>query len=129
MKVATLVEQIIRLKGVIPEPVRTTIAVRFAKAIGKDLVDDEEWDLASEWSEGGSTKFMQACGVETPPCAAPLDITVDQTALSKFIQKWAFTRAYRTKDDIKPMTPEMLQLVRAMLRELREIADGPPSTD
>lgn len=128
MNINDLVEQIVRMKGLVLEVNRTTIAERFRNLITENLRtiygDDDPRTIA--WIEEESANFMLACQLIAPRIPVEIDVDVAETALAIFIDKWSAVDTWRENDDDewKVMSRETINVKATMLRELQEIANA-----
>lgn len=127
MNINDLVDQIVRMKGLVLEVNRTTIAERFRNLITENLRanfgDDDPHTIA--WLETESANFMLACHLIAPRAPLAVDIDIAETALAAFIDKWSAVDTWRENDDDdwKVMSRETINVKATMLRELQEVAN------
>lgn len=132
MNIQNIIEQIVRMKGLVLEVNRTTIAERFRNLITNSMKnlygDDDEKTL--NWVNNDADKFMDACQLIAP--RAPVEVTAvaPGSVLAQLIDRWEAVDTWRTDeaDDWKPMLQETLNVKATMLRELREILNARHTT-
>lgn len=127
MNINDLVEQVVRMKGLVLEVNRTTIAERFRNLITENLKtnfgDDDPRTVA--WLATESDNFMLACQLIAPRIPLAVDIDTTETALATFIDKWSAVDTWREDDNTewKVMSRETINVKATMLRELQEVAN------
>lgn len=125
MNVNDIVQQVVRMQGLMPEVNRTTVAVRFRDMITESmkctLGDDDERTL--NWVNVQSSEFMQACNLTAPRAPISSSITAPSSVLAGYIDRWESVDMWRQKDgeEWKPMSPETMNVKATMLHSLREL--------
>ena len=128
MNINDLVGQVVRMKGIVLEVNRTTIAERLRNLITENLKtnfgDDDPRTVA--WLATESDNFMRACKLIAPRNPLAVDIDITETALAQFIDKWTAVDTWRENDDEewKVMSRETINVKATMLRELQEVANA-----
>lgn len=128
MRIRSLVTVLKRLKGVIPEPIRALFIAECAKQIGLDMLSEKAFTELKEWTEHSMKNFVVMCNADSSVLVAPINIDIEQSELSKFIQHWFAMNAYMDGETKRGFTPEMRKLVREMLFDLRRRC-GPEEID
>ncbi len=127
MNINDLVGQIVRMKGLVLEVNRTTIAERFRNLITENLRTNFGYDdpRTLAWLATESATFMLACQLIAPRAPLAADIDITETALAVFIDKWSAVDTWRENDDEdwKVMSRETINVKATMLRELQEVAN------
>lgn len=127
MNINDLVGQIVRMKGLVLEVNRTTIAERFRNLITENLRtmygDDDPRMIV--WVKEGEAHFMLACQLIAPRAPLAVNIDIAETDLAEFIDKWSAVDTWRENDDTKwqVMSRETINVKATMLRELQEVAN------
>lgn len=128
MNINDLVDQIVRMKGLVLEVNRTTIAERFRNLITENLktIYGNDHPRMIAWVETESANFMLACQLIAPRSPVSVDVDIAETALSSFIDKWSAVDTWRENDEDvwKGMSQETINVKSTMLRELQEAANG-----
>ena len=126
MNVTDIVLQIIRMKGLMLEVNRTTVAVRFrtliTNAMKKAHGDDHEKTL--QWINVESHNFMSACKLTAPRAPIGPRVVADESDLAKLIDKWESVNLWRVEeeDEWQEMSKETLSVKSTLLQDLRDIA-------
>jgi len=116
-----IVEEMLLLKGEIPEHIRGTVVRRLARSIFNACPDREAADAISQ-------HFIARCELETGEPFAPAKLEVERTKLACFIDKWMHVQQYREKDskEFKPISQEMNEIRVSMCAELLELGNYDP---
>lgn len=124
MNINDIVQQVVRMQGLMPEVNRTTVAVRFRDMITATmknmLGDDDERTL--NWVNVQSSEFMTACKLTAPRAPIRFDVAAPSSALASYIDQWESVDMWRQKDgeEWKSMSPETMNVKATMLHALRE---------
>lgn len=116
-----LIDFVIGLKGIVPEPARHVIARRLARLIGTILTNEPD---RKHWYTLGMVQFVRRCELEGDDRWVPDDLHIEATELAKFCDKWMSVSAYRLtdEDEWKPISPEQNGLRVTMVNELKALA-------
>ena len=125
MNINDIVQQVVRMQGLMPEVNRTTIAVRFrdmVTATMKNMLGDDD-ERTLKWVNEQSSEFMQACKLTAPRAPIRFDIAAPSSTLASYIDNWESVDMWRLKDgeEWKPMSPETMNVKATMLHALREV--------
>lgn len=122
LKPKHLIDFVIGLKGIVPEPSRHVIARRLARLIGSILTNEPD---RQHWYSQGLVQFVRSCELTGDDRWVPDDLHVEATELAKFCDKWMSISAYKEKnssEDWRPISPEQNALRVTMIDELRTLA-------
>ena len=119
---STLVNELLGLKGEIPEHIRSLVVRRIGRAF-YDAVPDKNLGKAI------STKLVHDCQLESGEPFAPADLEVGRTELASFIDRWIHVERYKRKDGEEwlPISPEMNEIRVSMCAELLELGNYNPA--
>jgi len=129
LNIQDIIEQIVRMKGLVLEVNRTTIAERFRNLITdsmKKLYGDDD-DKTLNWVTTDADKFMTACQLIAPRTPVEVTAVASGSELAQLIDRWEAVDTWRANetDDWKSMSQETLNVKATMLRELRETLNAP----
>ncbi len=116
-----LIEFVVGLKGIVPEPSRHVIARRLARLIGTILTNEPD---RKHWYTVGMNQFVRHCELEGEYRWVDDELQIEATELAKFCNKWLQVSDYRTEgsEEWKPISPEQNGLRVTMVNELKAIA-------
>jgi hypothetical protein len=125
VNVNDIAQQIIRMKGLMPEVNRTTVAIRFQTMITasmKSMFGDDD-DRTLKWVNEDSKLFLQACQIVSPRAPIRVDTVAESSDLVKFIDKWESVDTWRLDDECEwvLMSQETINVKATMLKDLREL--------
>jgi hypothetical protein len=115
---AHVAEFVNELKGDVSEPTRTLIAKRLANLLSTALQSDpENYKL---WINQGCKTFYARCELTYPERWVNDNLSVSETALSAFCNKWMSVEQFKLKDadEWQFVTPELNGLRATMIEEL-----------
>jgi hypothetical protein len=115
---AHVAEFVNELKGDVSEPTRTLIAKRLANLLSTALQSDpENYKL---WINQGCKTFYARCELTCPERWVNDNLSVSETALSAFCNKWMSVEQFKLKDadEWQFVTPELNGLRATMIEEL-----------
>lgn len=127
MNIGDIAQQIVRMKRLMPEVNRTTVAIRFKDLITETLKrahgDDSEHVI--KWLEEDAERFLGVCQLVAPREPVDIEMGADPSVLASFIDKWSAVDVYRVPDteDWAPMSQETKNVVYTMLTDLRKVLD------
>ena len=132
MNVNDIVNQIVRMQGLMPEVNRTTVALRFQAMITETMkiMFGDDAERTQKWINEDSTRFLEACRLSSPRAPIESDVTASSSALAQFIEKWESVNSWRLNDnnDWRGMSQETINVKATMLRDLREIINDAATT-
>lgn len=125
MNIGDIISQVVRMKGLMPEVNRTTVAYRFQTMITetmKKMFGDDD-DRTLNWINNDQTEFIKACQLVAPRAPVGTDVVATSSALSQFIDKWEAVDTWRTdeNDEWRPMSQETINVKATMLRDIRKV--------
>jgi len=125
MNINDIVNQIVRMQGLMPEVNRTTVALRFLAMITETMktMFGDDAERTQKWINKESTRFLEACRLSSPRAPIESDITAPSSILAQFIDRWESVNTWRLSDsdDWTTMCQETINVKATMLRDLREI--------
>jgi len=130
MKLKSLSDVVVSMRGLMPESSRFTLASRILKAIAVDLLE-KGGTLVEEWrNSGASQRFIQECELASGPANVPHDISVHDSDLAAFCNKWMNVEKYREAGgEWRPVTPEMHQMRYTIIQDLLTFAKSELHSD
>ncbi len=128
MNVNDIVEQVVRMHGLMPEVNRTTVAIRFQTMITetmKTMFGDDD-DRTLKWVNEDSNSFLEACRLQSPRAPIESGAAAPSSILAQFVDKWESVNTWRLDDtdEWKAMNQETINVKSTMLRDLREIINA-----
>lgn len=122
LTLANIAEFVVELKGDVSEPSRTLIARRLANLLGTALQSNPE--NYKHWCKDGCKIFFAKCELTSPGRWVDDNLTVSETALAAFCNKWMNVVKFKLKDseEWKDVTPELNGLRVTMIEELLDLS-------
>lgn len=130
MKLKSLSDVVVGMQGRMPESSRFTLASLILKAISLDL-QEKDGILVEEWRNSGAPqRFMQECCLASGPANVPHDISIHDSDLAAFCNKWMNVEQYREAGgEWRPVTPEMHQMRFTIIQDLLTFAKSELHSD
>ena len=115
LNISQLIDIVLSLRGIIPEPARSEVARRLSMRISNNLQGTDDYRT---WIEIDRFKFWQKCELVDIHNWVPDSLHVETSKLKDFCTKWTTTNTLGGK----VITPEMNRLRVKMLKELAAIS-------
>lgn len=127
MTIEQLVSQVVGMRGFMPEPNRTIIALRFAGMVTRSVtkVSGATSKALEAWKETGIDQFLEKCELTAKAPDIPL---IDATAIDidSFARRWLSVNKWKRESSDEWVDMEECQkaIVHSMLHELKQLAGG-----
>ena len=132
MNANDIAEQVLRMRGLMPEVNRTLVAERFANLITDAVkaVHGDDSDITLAWLNEGREAFSDACQLVAPRQPVDVNARAKASLVAQLIDKWESVDTWRVNgtEEWGPMSQETINIKAAMLTDLRKLIDAERKT-